>query len=220
MKYYVFDVKAILSLTNKYRDKELKYLLFPFMAEAHISLSLFSAKPLTKDNYLTNTNSLNNGAFYLEELFFVFKDIKEEHLKNYLDTFNEFKEDLSKLDIVNRPDEYDAFFSNINRHLMCKLLIGSYKIVEDFDIKLEEAQSLGVINPIDYILARENDSDSIDPKIPYINQSISEFLTDIPEYQQLIKESEEINNTTNINLISTDSIFNSNISTLLDKDSI
>lgn len=159
MKFYVFDIKSILSLTNKTEDKKLKNILFPFMGSAYCNLVLFDKAAFAKDNWSADHSykEYKEGSFYIEELFFVFEELNERYLNKYLVKFNKFKEDVAKLDIINNPEEYHKFYSNINRHLMSELLIGSYRIVEDFDVKLKEAESLGVINPIEYILAKETE---------------------------------------------------------------
>jgi len=190
MKYYIFDIKTALTLTDK--TDELEFLLVRLISITGITIKMFGKFRET----IISTSKFDDGAFYPDELVLVYTGIVDRDLNTYVRQLNEFNAKINSLDIIKNREEYYKFISDIGISTISNVLLGSYKVVEDFDVKIKEAQQQGIINPIAHILAIEGmGKDSIDPTTPYI----SGFVTTTPEtLEELRQESNSIDETTNI----------------------
>jgi len=136
MKYYVFDGKGALSLAHKEEGYE----------DIILQVLVLSASIL-------NCGGNNKCAFYHEELVLVAKEAIEERLQKYVNKRDRFIRIASGL--IKDSDGYKEFY-DVGVHTIVDLLLGSYRVVEDFDDKLRVVKEQQIINPIAHILREEN----------------------------------------------------------------
>lgn len=142
MKFYVFDIKKALSVVNKTEDYE----------EILPKVICFACSMIN-----LNKESIEGPKLYHEELMIVIEhsNFLESRLPKYIKASNRFKTIAGSIDMVPDTEGYKEFY-DVGPSTIIDILLSSYVLVEDFDIKLKEIKSQGIINPIAYILDKEN----------------------------------------------------------------
>lgn len=143
MKFYVFDIKKALSVVNKTENYE--EILPKVICFACATINL-------------NKDSIDGAKLYHEELMIVIEhsNFLESRLPKYIKACNRFKTIAGSIDMVPDTEGYKEFY-DVGPNTIIDILLSSYVLVEDFDLKLQEAKSSGIINPIAYILDKETE---------------------------------------------------------------